>query len=123
MITITTILMYIIIGVFVRRKRRNTNSVIKQYALLCRASKMIKISKDEKETYESFGKKLVMAEITSINVIEKINHIVEKEKYSSRCVDDEEIAFVKENVANIMNEIYSRLNVLRKFIYRYVKWL
>lgn len=120
---IGVVCVYIIIGIVIRKKRKNSNSVIRQYGLLCKGSAMIQIAKDEKETYADYGYRLVEAGITSEDMINRLNFIIEKEKFSKREISNDEIVFVKENVDTIMSEIYSRLNFIKKFIFKYIKWL
>lgn len=117
------VLVYIIIGIIVRKKRRDSSSVIKQYGYLCKGGAMISIAKDEKETYDDYGIRLVEEKITDKSIMDRLNNIIEKEKFSGRNVNEEEIDFVKENIDIMMKEIYSRLNILKKFIFKYIKWL
>lgn len=117
------IAIYIVIGIFVRKRRKNTDSVTKQYALLCRAGKMLNIVKDDKESYASYGSRLVEAGITTEEIMNRITYILEKEKFSGKSVGGEAVTFLKGHVADMMQEIYGRLNVIQKFIYKYIKWL
>lgn len=116
-------LIYVIVGIVVRKKRKSSNSVVNQYGFLCKGSAMINIVKDEKETYADYGERLVEEGITVKDIIDRLNTIIEKEKFSGRNVSEEEIVFVRENVAVMMEEIYSKLNVFKKFIFKYIKWL
>lgn len=117
------ICIYIIVGICVRKKRKNSDSVLMQYNLLCKGSKMLKIVKDENETYESYGNKLIEVGITTAEIMKQINYIIEKEKFSGRSVSGDASAFVKHNVDDMLQEIYSRLNIFKKFIFKYIKWL
>lgn len=117
------IFIYICIGIFVRKRRLNNNSVEKKYVYLCKASKYYKVIKYDTDTYEIFGKKLAETGLCDAEKIEKLNYYVEKNKYSRSQIDETEAKFVNETIREIVNNIYMRLIWYKKFIFKYIKWL
>lgn len=121
--SVIVIIIFIVTGFGVRKRRRNSKDVVKIYENMCRASKAVKIKKMKEETFESFGKKIVLAGLMEESVVMRINEIVEKEKYSGREVTSEELSFVQKNAEEFIEKIYSNIFIGKKVIYKYIKWI
>lgn len=119
---ICVVIIYIGIGMYIRRHRINKN-VVKVYDYLCKVTKCMGINKAKEEDYLTFGKKLVKEEIISLNDMNRINEILEKEKFSKNNITAEEIKEFNDIVANVAENVYLRLKRYKKIYFRYIKWL
>lgn len=114
---------FILIGFAVRKHRRNSDDVVKLYENMCRAAKAVKLVKKKEETFDCFGRRIVDAGLIEDSVMIKINEIVEKQKYSGRKASREEVLFVQKNVDMYIENIYGKIFWMKKFIYKYIKWI
>lgn len=117
------LIVYIIIGCFVRRRRKQAQSVVKLYEYLCLCTVFAGIRKETSMVYAEYGALLVKGELLSEDSMERLNRILEKDKFSGDRASDEEIHFVDETVNHVAEQIYEGLSWYGKIWYRYIRWL
>lgn len=120
---VIVVIMFIGLGFFIRKKRRYNKNTFKVYENMCKAAAAAKIKKGKEETFEHFGKRISDAGYIDEAIITRINYVVEKEKYSGKMLTKEEVEFVQENALAIINAVYEDINFIKKFVYKYIKWV
>lgn len=114
---------YICTGMCVRNRRRNNKNVIKQYHYLCMVTKFIGLNKADEESYASFGKRIIEKNISDADSVNRINEILEKDKFSRNNISNEEIKEFNDIVIRISENVYMKLSWYKKLLFRYIKWL
>ena len=117
------IILYIIVGILVRSRRRNTKSVPKLYEYLCMCSGYIGIKREPSMAYAEYARLLTDQGIMQEEQIDRITRILEKDKYSKENACEEEVRFVTEQVTGVSDQIYHQLKWYQRLWYRYIKWL
>ncbi len=114
---------YICTGMYVRNRRRNNKNVVKQYHYLCMVTKFIGLNKADEESYASFGEKIIETNISDADSVNRINEILEKDKFSRNSISNEEIKEFNDIVIRISENVYMKLSWYKKLLFRYIKWL
>lgn len=120
---IAAVVIFIIMGMFVRKRRRKSNSVEKMYRYLCKCLAFRGIKVDRVMTYKETAQRMAEAGITDVQRAERIVRIIEKKKFSKYDITKEELETMSEFVTELSIPIYRELAWYRKLVYRYIKWL
>lgn len=116
-------IMYILVGIFVRIKRKNSRSAIKLYDYLSRCILFTGLKRQESMSYAEYGEIIIENNIMEEESIALVNRILEKEKFSGGELENSEIDYISEQVNKTSEKIYAGLKWYKKLVYRYVKWL
>ncbi len=117
------LVLYIIVGIFVRIRRKKSRSAIKLYDYLSKCVSYIGVKRHPSMSYAEYGEKIIEYNIMVEEKILMVNRILEKEKFSGVMPDNREIDYISKQVNETSLKIYTELKWYKKIVYRYVKWL
>ena len=86
-------------------------------------TKFIGLNKADEESYASFGKRIIEKNISDADSVNRINEILEKDKFSRNNISNEEIKEFNDIVIRISKNVYMKLSWYKKLLFRYIKWL
>ena len=116
-------ILYVVIGIFFRIRRRNSKSVILLYEYLVNCFRFAGLSKGAAQSYEAFGRDILDTGLLEEESVNKITRILEKEKFSPDKNKDEDVEYMSQKVLETSAKIYDSLVWYKKIVYRYIKWL
>lgn len=114
---------YVIVGIFFRRRYRNAKSVILLYEYMVKCLSFAGLKKGAAQSYEDFGLDILNAGFMEEDSVNKITRILEREKFSLNKNNPEDIEYMSRKVLEVSGKIYEGLKWHRKILYRYIKWL
>lgn len=114
---------YVILGIFFRRRRRNSKSVIILYEYMVKCLSFAGLEKGASQSYEDFGTDILKAGFLEEDSVNKITRILEKEKFSLKKNNPEDVEYMSRKVLEVSEKIYEELKWHGKIMYRYIKWL
>ncbi len=120
---ISAVTLYVIVGSYIRKRRKNAATAEKLYDYLCKCTAAVKIRKNGSENYRTFAERIAEADLSDEKVINEISCLVEKEKFSKSGLNNEEVEVVRKNVICIRDNIYNKKNLFGKIIFKYIRFL
>lgn len=114
---------YVVMGIFIRGRRRNAKSVIILYEYMVKCLTFAGIRKEAAQSYEDYGMEILNTGMADEEIIKRITRIVEREKFSSGKNQEEDVVYMSQQVLKVSDKVYAGLKWYKKFMYRYVKWL
>lgn len=117
------VILIITAGIFIRHRRLNNKNLQKKFDYLCRCTAFTGIVKEENISYHEYGTILIDRGIISEEEEERLIRIYEKYKFSGRKTNQDEIKYFNDTINAISKRVFDKLDIFKKFIYRFIKWL